>query len=252
MLRFALPMNMRRLTIPVVKVLFIAGTAGLVSLLTFYISVRSLIFGNEVKVPDLHGHDVVASRRVLTASGLSLVIAGEEYDPVVPAGEVIRQTPPSGASIKTKRKIKVVVSRGTEVLAAPDLAGEGERKALLEIDRLGLRLGAVARVSAADRAADRVIGQTPLPDSPIFRGDRLSLLISRGPREPVYVMPDLAGQPLERARRALGSRGLNLGTARTEASNAPDGTILRQFPLPGYPVSRRDPISVVVSRSPLV
>ncbi|MCZ6600543.1 MAG: PASTA domain-containing protein, partial [Acidobacteria bacterium] len=132
MLRFALPMNMRRLTIPVVKVLFIAGTAGLVSLLTFYISVRSLIFGNEVKVPDLHGHDVVASRRVLTASSLSLVIVGEEYDPVVPAGEIIRQTPPSGASIKTQRKIKVVVSRGTEVLLAPDLAGEGERKALLE------------------------------------------------------------------------------------------------------------------------
>lgn len=245
-------MKLRRIIVPAVKILLIAGTAGLVSLLTFYISVRSLVFGNEVKVPDLHGHDVVASRRVLTASGLRLEVAGEEYDPAVPEGEIIRQTPLSGASIKTQRKIKVVVSRGTEVLAAPNLAGEGERKALLEIGRLGLRLGTVARVSTDDRGADRVISQTPRPDSAIFRGDRLSLLISRGPREPVYVMPDLAGQPLARVRRALGSRGLKLGTARTESSTAPDGTILRQFPLPGYPVSRRDPISVVVSRSPLV
>ncbi len=84
-------MNLRRFTIPAVKLLLIAGTAGLVSLLTFYISIHTLIFGNEVKVPDLRGKDVVASRQVLTASSLSLEIAGEEYDPAVPAGEVIRE-----------------------------------------------------------------------------------------------------------------------------------------------------------------
>ncbi len=146
----------------------------------------------------------------------------------------------------------MVISRGTEVLEAPDFTGDSERRALLEMDRLGLRVGSVARVSATDRAAERVITQTPQAAAPIFRGDRLSLLISRGPREPVYVMPDLAGQPLERVRRVLGARGLALGTARSEPSTAPEGTILRQFPLPGYPVSRRDPISVVISRSPMV
>jgi len=251
-LRGVLPHKLRGPLFLTVKILFILGTSGLVALLTFYLSVRALIFGNEVNVPDLRNQEVVASRQVLTEVGLTLEVVAREYDPAVPEGQIVSQQPAASATIKTNRKIKVVVSRGTEVLEAPDLAGGSERRALLEIDRLGLRLGAVARVSAGDRAAERIIAQTPQPAAPIFRGDRLSLLVSRGPRESVYVMPDLAGQTLTRVRRVLGRRGLRLGTARTEASAAPNGTILRQFPLPGYPVSRRDTISVVVSRPPVV
>jgi beta-lactam-binding protein with PASTA domain len=251
-IRGIIPGRLRAPLALAIKVMLVLGTSGLVALLAFYISIRAMIFGNEVTVPDLTNQEVVASRLVLTEVGLTLEIVGEEYDPAVPEGQIVSQEPAPSAIIKTNRKIKVVLSRGTEVLEAPDLAGDSERRALLEIDRLGLRLGAVARVSAGDRAAERIIAQTPQPAAPIFRGDRLSLLVSRGPREPVYVMPDLSGQPLQRVRRVLGERGLRLGTARTEASAAPDGTILRQFPLPGYPVSRRDTISVVVSRPPVV
>jgi serine/threonine-protein kinase len=251
-LRGIIPRKLRGPLALILKVMFVGGTSGLVALLAFYISVRAMIFGNEVSVPDLRNQEVVASRQVLTAVDLTLEIVGEVYDPAVPEGQIVSQEPAAAASIKTNRKVKVVISRGTEVLEAPDLAGDSERRALLEIDRLGLRLGAVARVSAGDQAAERIIAQTPQPTAPIFRGDRLSLLVSRGPRESVFVMPDLSGQPLERVRRVLGNRGLSLGTARTEASAAPDGTILRQFPLPGYPVSRSDTISVVVSRPPVV
>jgi beta-lactam-binding protein with PASTA domain len=251
-LRGVVPRKLRGPLFLVIKVLLVVGTSGLVALLAFYISVRAMIFGNEVSVPDLRNQEVIASRLLLTEAGLTLEIVGKEYDPAVPEGQIVSQAPAAASSIKTNRKVKVVVSRGTEILETPDLAGDSERRALLEIDRLGLRLGAVARVSADDQAAERIIAQTPQPAAPIFRGDRLSLLVSRGPRESVFVMPDLSGQPLERVRRVLGSRGLSLGTARTEASAAPDGTILRQFPLPGYPVSRSDTISVVVSRPPVV
>ena len=245
-------MKMRRLTLLAVKIFLVLATSGMVALFAFYFSVRSLIFGNEVTVPNLSGHDVTASRTLLEAAGLTLEVAGEEFDPGIPVGQVIRQTPRATSSTKTRRKVKVVISRGTEVLETPDFAGDSERKALLEVNRLGLRLGSVARVSAGDRPAERIIAQTPRAASPIFKGDRISLLISRGPREPVYVMPDLSGQSVDRVRRVLGGQGLTMGNARTEVSNAPEGTILRQFPLPGYPVSRNDAISVVVSRSPMV
>jgi serine/threonine-protein kinase len=165
---------------------------------------------------------------------------------------VVSQIPSAGSSIKINRKIRVIVSRGTEILAVPDLEGETERRARLEIDRLGLRVGEVARISATGKPADRVISQAPPPASEMFRGDRVSLLVSRGPRDPVYVMPDLAGQPLERVKRILGTRGLRVAQTRFEVSRAPDGTIIEQFPKAGYPVSRRDAITVVVSRSPVV
>ncbi len=234
------------------KIAFVAATSGLVLLLSFYLSVRSLIFGNEVKVPDLSRTPVAEARGRLEAAGLTLEVAGERFDPGAPEGAIISQTPPAGAAIKTNRKVKVVVSRGTEVLDIPDLTGTSERRALLEIDRLGLQLGEVARVTAAARSPDQVIAQDPRPGTEIFRGDKISLLVSRGSREPVWVMPDLGGQPLAGARRLLADHGLRVGHTRVQPSPSPAGIVVGQFPQPGYPVSRRDPITLVVSGEPVV
>ena len=245
-------MTLRGASLLLLKLAFIAATSGLILLLTFYLSVRSRIFGNEVQVPDLAGETVESSSILLSQASLSVEVVEERFDPMVPAGQVVSQIPAAGSSIKTNRKIRVVVSRGTEILAVPDLNGETERRARLEIDRLGLRVGEVARISAAGKPADRVISQAPPAATEMFRGDRVSLLVSRGPRDPVYVMPDLAGQPLERVKRFLGARGLRVAQTRFEVSRAPDGTIIKQFPKAGYPVSRRDAITVVVSRSPVV
>jgi beta-lactam-binding protein with PASTA domain len=110
----------------------------------------------------------------------------------------------------------------------------------------------VARVTAADRPADRVIAQDPRPSSEIFRGDRVSLLVSRGPRDAVWVMPDLTGQEAEQVRRLLSEKGLRLGQSRSQPSSAPAGTVVGQFPQPGFPVSRRDPITLVISGEPVV
>jgi serine/threonine-protein kinase len=245
-------MTLRGASLMVLKLAFIAATSGLILLLTFYLSVRSMIFGNEVQVPDLRGETVEDARALLSGADLAVEVVEERFDPAVPAGQVVSQTPAPGSSIKTKRKVRVILSRGTEVLQVPDLDGQTERRALLEIDRLGLRVGEVARVSAAGQPLDRIIAQDPVPATDIFRGEAVSLLVSRGPRDPVYVMPDLAGQPLERVKRVLGGRGLRVAQTRFQFSSAPDGTIIRQFPKAGYPVSRRDAITVVVSRSPLV
>lgn len=229
------------------KIFGILISSGIVMGLTFYATILITITGGEIPVPDLHGLPVAASTELAGKSGLHVEMVGERYDPQVPAGQVISQTPEAGAGIKANRKVKVVVSLGTEILKVPDLSGETERRAVIEIDRLGLRLGEVSRVSAAI-PSDRVINQDPSPDSEIFRGEKVNLLVSRGPREPVYVMPDLFGQPLERVQSVLGARGFRLASTSFERSPSRAGTVLRQFPLSGYPVTRRDAITVVVSR----
>ncbi|MFQ5767470.1 MAG: PASTA domain-containing protein [Acidobacteriota bacterium] len=239
-------MTLRGASLLVLKVAAIAASSALLLLISFYLSVRVLIFGNEITVPDLRDRTTEESRQLLEREGLYLVTEMERYDPAVPQGRIISQMPPAGASIKTKRKVKVVVSRGTETLEVPDLQGESERRAVLEIDRLGLRVGKVARVRSGI-PPDRIVAQDPQPGSQIFRGDRISLLVSRGPGVKIYVMPDLSGRLLARAREVLDAAGLRIGQTTPKASLEPAGTILSQFPLAGYPVSRRDPITVVVS-----
>lgn len=244
-------MTLRSASLVLLKIWAIAASSGFLFLLSIYITIRVVISSNEVTVPDLTGQTLERSRAVLETAGLRLERTGERFDPRVPAGEVISQAPPPGSAIKQRRKIKVIISRGTEVLIVPELAGETERRAALEIDRLGLQLGEVSRVST-EGAVDRVIAQDPMPGTEIFRGESVSLLVSRGPRVAAYVMPDLLGERLEEVETLLSTVGFRLSRKTYTDDWSPAGTVLRQFPLPGYPVTRRDPITVVVSRGPAV
>jgi len=61
-------------------------------------------------------------------------------------------------------------------------------------------------------------------------------------------MPDLIGRDVERVRTAFEARGFRVGGVRSQAyEGAPAGTILRQFPQAGFPVSRKDVLSFVVA-----
>jgi len=63
-------------------------------------------------------------------------------------------------------------------------------------------------------------------------------------------MPDLIDHPLDEVRPVLDAKGLKVSTVKCEAySGIADGTIIRQFPLHGSPVTSRDAITVVVSKS---
>jgi beta-lactam-binding protein with PASTA domain len=62
-------------------------------------------------------------------------------------------------------------------------------------------------------------------------------------------MPDLIDRPADSVRAALDRYGMTATNVKFESyPGIADGTIIRQFPLPGAPVSSRDPISLVVSR----
>ena len=244
-------MKLRGISLVLLKIGAIGASSGLILAVTFYISIRMVILGNEARVPDVTGQTLLASTAAIETAGLVIEKTGERFDPRVPAGDVISQMPPPGAAIKQRRKVKVVISLGTEVLVVPDLAGETERRAALEIDRLGLQLGWISRVSTTG-PPDRVIAQDPMPGTDIFRGETVSLLVSRGRRATVYVMPDLQGHAVEAVERMLSTVGFRLSRTSYEDDWTPAGTVLRQFPLAGYPVTRRDPVTVVVSRGPVV
>ena len=67
------------------------------------------------------------------------------------------------------------------------------------------------------------------------------------PRER-FIMPDLVYRNYEQVRPYLESKGLGFGSVRFERyEGVAGGVILRQFPLPGHPVTRQDAISLVVA-----
>jgi beta-lactam-binding protein with PASTA domain len=238
------------------KTAVLLGKIGFVSVcfvavmgISGYFAIRLSVKGTRVIVPDVTGMSLVEAEQRLVAEDLILDVAAEKYDDQVEAGRILAQQPGADAPIKKFRKIKVVTSLGPQVFKIPELGGNLLRSALVKLEGEGLTPGRIVHAHTALARADEIVSQDPPPAGESLGHGGVSLLVSLGPREAVYVMPDVVGLDVREVARAFRKHGLALGGVRREEHAwLPSGAIARQYPEAGYPVAVGDPISLVVSR----
>ena len=194
----------------------------------------------EVKVPDLANLTVDQAERALRALGLQLSRAGERFDPSVPAGFVLTQDPPPDTPVRGRKRVTVVVSLGEEFSTVPALFGESQRGARLLIERAGLAVGPSTRAPSEDLGEGLVAGSDPPAESVLPRDTPVALLVSSGPGEEVFVMPDLLGREIGGVRRQLEAMGFRVFTPPAAPSL---GAIVSQTPGAG---SRLAPGATIV------
>jgi serine/threonine-protein kinase len=145
--------------------------------------------------------------------------------------------------------VRLVLSLGPRELKVPDLAGLAPRAASLRLARESLQLGTVSWYRD-ENAPTGIVAQDPDPETAAAKGSAVEVLTNRGMPEQRFVMPDFVGQEADRVRSRLQTFGFRVGSARYEAyEGVPPNTILKQFPPAGYPLSRRDVVSLTVSQS---
>ena len=213
-------------------------------------SMRHALVGREVMVPDVIDLDPAEAALVLAERRLTLEVSRERYDLRVEAGKILAQDPPAGAETKRDRKVKVITSLGSKVITIPDLRGSAVRKAQITLRQQGLRLGNLSYIHSPEVRESQVISQEPLPEADRVRDDRVNLLVSQGPNEESFVMPDLVGMDAERARQLLKRSGFRAANVVAEPGyESSDGAVARQHPLAGYPVTKRDVITLFTHES---
>lgn len=240
---------------PVRVLLFVTRWAALgvallaTASLSGYLSMRKAVRGGEVTVPSLVDLTVSEGESRLKGSGLVLEKSGERTDPLVAAGKIVSQDPPEGSRLKRNRKVRVLVSLGKEVLAVPELVGQPARRAQIGLQQSGLKIGQLAYASSDRSDADRILAQEPPAGSQRMREGEVDLLISKGSRPKVWVMPRVEGIDLATATRLFNKEGLRVTNVRRETSSAGlvPGIVLQQTPPSGYPLREGDSISLVVS-----
>src|SRR4030065_1832969 len=89
-----------------------------------FITFKILSFSRTVEVPSLTHLTMLEANESLSRAGLYLKIEGEDFDPTIQAGRIIRQDIPAGNKVKEKRAIKVIVSKGPRVSSVPLLVRE--------------------------------------------------------------------------------------------------------------------------------
>ncbi|HEX9111920.1 MAG TPA: PASTA domain-containing protein [Terriglobales bacterium] len=217
-------------------------TVALISALT---AMQFAIHGREVTIPKLVGMTPLEAERAASASGLQVAIERQFYSPDIPEGRITTQVPLPGTKVRRGWMIRVAQSLGPQRVAIPDVTGQSERVAELNIRRRSLNLASVAQISLPDATAGQVVSQSPPANASGVAAPKISLLVSSGPEPASYVMPDLSGQPLGSATLALQDARLRVGRVSLFSASASGGA-----PVVPTPVSEPSAASMIVTQSP--
>lgn len=202
-------------------------------------------------VPDVRYKSLQQAEQIAEQEELTLVVREHVYDSQASEGYVIGQDPLPGLSAAEDRTLYVVVSKGTEIITIPDLAGMSLRQARILLARNSLTVGHISYTYVDLKAKDIVITQSPLVGTQVSRGMVVDLLVSMGQRksEVGYVMPDLSGRNYDEVQFWLERWGLRVGISREVHDDfLLPGTILEQSPDAGIFVERGENVLLTVSR----
>lgn len=208
-----------------------------------FITFKILSFSRTAEVPSLSNLTLLEANDALNKVGLYLKIEGEDYDPLVPAGKILRQDIPAGKAVKVRRSIKVVVSKGPRVLSVPSLVGLLLPEAESSLVQLGLRIGKAIHVHSDSVEKGKIISQKPEPDEKLT--ERIIVLVSLGPHQHLYYCPDFAGRPAENARETASRLGLSVET------RGAGNYVASQRPKPGVVVKSGDTVILELKEVPI-
>jgi eukaryotic-like serine/threonine-protein kinase len=235
-----------------------------VALFSAFLTMRLAIHGREVKVPNLAGLSLSDASKKASSMGLRLNLENRFYSADIPPGTVLAQSPAAGTTVRREWAVRVTESLGPQQVAIPDVMGQSERAASVNVRRLSLDMGTVAHLAAAGEAG-MVLAQTPNANAVGVDRPRVSVLLSAAEEAQAegFVMPSLTGLTLAGAAARASAVGLHVvsaeevaGAAPAPASPAPDasapggaasGVVVAQTPLAGHRVAKGDPVRISLS-----
>ncbi len=193
------------------RVALLALLLVIVALVSALTAMRFAIHGQEVAVPALVGLTPADAERAAAALGLQIQIERQYYSAQIPEGRITSQLPMPGTKVRRGWDLRVAQSLGPQRVAIPDVAGESERAAELNIRRRGLDISSTAQMQMPGTPADQVLAQSPPANASQVAAPKINLLVTAAVDAQAYVMPSFIGQPLGTASRALQDSGFKLG-----------------------------------------
>ena len=202
--------------------------------------------GRFTTTPDVTGKSQGQARALIIDAGLSFEVAEQRYSEDVPAGIVLASDPGPEDRIQMGDTVSIVLSRGKERYAVPELVSLDQQEARSALEVANLEPNPVLRYN--DRTEAGVVFRMNIADGrPVPPGTTVTYYVSEGPR-PIDVA-DFEGSSYEAARTALKDLGFKVEQVREFNNDIDKGLVISQTPNSGTGF-RGDVIDVVVSRGP--
>ncbi len=215
-----------------------------------WVSFSRFVMGRALHVPELIGKSVEEAEAAASQRGLRLFLerSRSDFDEVIPAQRVRSQIPAAGTAVKSGQLVRVFLSLGPRTIRVPDLSGMTPRTASFALRKNGLQDGVLSYFRIASGTG--IVAQGVEAGSIAQPGTRVDVLVARSAPAVAYIMPDLIGRDFERVRMGFEARGFRVGGVKEQFyEGAPVGTILRQYPLAGHPLTQKDVVTFVIASS---
>lgn len=201
----------------------------------------------EVDVPDLTGLTMPEAYERLTALHLFMVKEGEQHNSSILQGSIISQVPLAGSRVKAGRRVKVILSLGSEKVMIPNVQGKPCREAEIVVRQVGLIVTETVRIYSSVEV-DTVVLQEPGAGIEVEKGMPVNLVVSAGVIGPNATMPNLLSRSYIQAEKYVKIMGLKIQSVTTEVNdNIDSGTVLAQFPQSNSPITTDTLVSFVIS-----
>ena len=233
------------------------GRGWLVALLVLLLAVGGAAFagwylaagpGKQVTVPGVIGMDQTAATAALQEVGLRLEVGGEEYSETVAVGLVLSSDPEPGASTAADSVISVVLSKGPERYAVPDVKGKPLAEAEAALVEAKLAVGVITEDWDPAVPDGSVASTDPPVGDELKPGSLVNLVVSKGPK-PVK-LPNLAGVAVAEAQAQLEAAGLVVTTTEEFSTEYAEGQVVSSTPAKGERVPVGSTVELVVSKGP--
>jgi beta-lactam-binding protein with PASTA domain/predicted Ser/Thr protein kinase len=169
-----------------------------------------------------------------------------EFSDSVRSGRVIETTPPEGTSVRRGSTVTLVVSRGKEKVAVPDVEGRSREEAERLLRDADLQ-PAVTEREDADADPGTVLEQDPAAGTRVAKGRTVDLVVAKAPAD--VPVPGVIDETEEDAVETLEDAGFEVDVEETPVETPDeDGIVLDQDPDPETPRPRGSEVTITVGR----
>lgn len=198
-----------------------------------------------VKVPNIVNKSPDKATELLKAKGLSVgqTIKRASCDKV---GMVIEQFPLKDTKVAGGSKVDMVIgSYGDDAATVPRLTGLNREQVEQRLRDAGLKLGEIKKREDERAEEGSVINQNPNEGAPLARGCNVEITLATHIER--VLVGDYVGQSVGEAAQLLNNTGLRV-IPIPRASDAPEGSVIGQYPSPGSYVSKGSVVTLYVSK----
>ena len=166
-------------------------------------------------VPKLAGLSQAGATAALTAVNLEVGSVTQAWSETVPSDTVISAASSVGTLLKRGADVDLTVSKGREPVAVKDQSGKDADDATAAWKKAGLTVSSTTAYSDSV-AKGKIISQTPKSGN-VYRGDKITLVVSKGPE--LVVVPNVRAMGVKAATAVMKAKGFAVTTKPVSGIN---------------------------------